>query len=261
MEDEKEKYTEVQKNALHDLNKIKDLLKQNNDNYIYLGLLLREAKNFYMNIPNTNYKDLYAFAKAELDLCKTTVKYLTGVNQRFANGMALKPKYEKYKYSQLREMLPLSDIQLELVNPGMTVEEIKALKKVKNVDEDIVLGNLAKSNDIVYETVLFKNNTERSEFLRNYDKWELFAQVPELTLRFFRIKLTNEKYVIACESEYTSFNGKIEKSVKYDIFNINNPKDRYRDFDFGLIALIDYIRTNKLGYYKLVQHEWSWYGL
>lgn len=252
---EEKEYTEVEKNALHDLKKLKDLLKQNNDNYIYLGLLLREAKNFYMNIPNTVYKDIYEFAKTELDLCKTTVKYLTGVNQRFANGMNLKPKYENFKYSQLREMLSLSDIQLELVNPEMTVEEIKALKKVKNVDEDVVLKNLINTDNIEYETVQFRNNQDRESFLRKYAEWEKFQNIPELTLAFYRAKLTDDTYVIATEYEWINYYGKLEKCVMYDLFNPADKKSRYTPVNRGLTAIIDYIRTGKLGYLKLVQHD------
>jgi len=250
------KFSDLQLAAISSRDKLKDLLKQNNDNYIYLGLLLKEAKQYYMNIPDTNYKDIYAFAKDELELCKTTVKYLISVNDRFANGMKLKPKYDKYKYSQLREMVSLSDSQLDLVNPLMTVEEIKALKKIKNIDENKVLDPFIKSDNAVYDTVYFKNNKEREDFLKSYKTWELFAQVPELTLKFYRVKLTNEKYIIALEFEfYVAYLKKFETSVMYDIFNPNDPTDRYDPCFNMSTKIVDTIRINKLGYYKLVQND------
>lgn len=248
--------SDVQLVAISNRDKLKDLLKQNNDNYIYLGLLLKEAKQYYMNIPDTNYKDVYAFAKDELELCKTTVKYLISVNDRFANGMKLKPKYDKYKYSQLREMVSLSDSQLDLVNPSMTVEEIKSLKKIKNIDEDKVLNPFLKSDNAVYDTVYFKNNKEREVFIKGYKSWELFVQVPELTLKFYRAKLTNENYIIALEFEYyNNYLKKIESNVIYDIFNPIDSTSRYSPSSTPLTTLVEYIRSNKLGYYKLVQND------
>lgn len=264
---EEKKYTDKQLSAIHDLNKLKELLKQNNDNYIYLGLLLRESDNFYRNIPDKNYKDLYSFAKEELELCRTTVKYLIGVNRRFANGMKLQEKYEKYKYSQLREMLSLSDSQLDLVNPAMTVEEIKALKKVKNVDEDTVLNKLKSvaNSSIAFETVRFNNNDEREKFLKDYLSWELFAEVPELTLKFYRAKLSDESYVVATRSEfnysqtfsnfYNSDPTRIDVDVKYTLFDPNNKYSRYLLSGISKTSIIEHLRSKKLNYLKLVQHD------
>lgn len=262
---EKEKLTSEQLNAIESTEKIKELLKQNNNNYIALGLLIHEANTYFRKIPDKQYKDLYAFCKEELGMCKTTVKYLVGINRRFANGDKLKPKFSAYVYSQLREMLPLSDSQLDLCNPSMTVADIKALKKVNNIDEDSVLNkHITNSDNISYVETYFKNDKERDDFLNGYASWELFKEIPELTLKFFRVKFTDDTYLIATVSEY---NGEQFFGVNYgrkevinkDVrFTIMNPKDVYSRYyiqGMSRTSIKAHISSNKLGYYRLVQND------
>lgn len=253
--EEKNQYTEQQQYALASVEKIKKMIVDNNNNYIHLGLLLHEANTYYKNIPFKTYKDIYEFAKDEFDLCKTSVKYLIGINRRFAKGMTLKDKFKEYNYTQLREMLPLTDAQLDLVNPKMSAAEIKALRKVHNIDEDSILNKHIKTENTAYEEVYFKNDTERAAFLSDYTKWELFKEVPELTLRFFRVQLTDKTYIIATEYEYHTYKDKFEKSVIRCLINPQDKNSRYSPSNDTHSTLVDHLRTNKLGYYRLVQND------
>lgn len=262
---DKDKLTSEQLNAINATEKIKDLLKQINSNYIVLGSLIHEANTYFRAIPEKQYNDLYAFCKEEFGLCKTTVKYLVGINRRFANGDKLKPAFSLYLYSQLREMLALSDSQLDLCNPSMTVADIKALKKVNNIDEDTILNKHIKDSDnISYIETFFKNDKEREEFLKSYASWELFKEIPELTLKFYRVKFTDDTYLIATISEYNgeqaygpTYGRKevINKDVRYTIMNPKDNYSRYYIQGMSITSIKAHISANKLGYYKLVQND------
>lgn len=44
-----------------------------------------------------------------------------------------------------------------------------------------------------------KNKAERERFLENYRNWELFKEVPELELKFYRYKFPHGTVIIATE--------------------------------------------------------------
>lgn len=55
-----------------------------------------------------------------------------------------------------------------------------------------------------------KNKIEREKFLENYREWELWKEVPELELKFYRFILPNGTVIIATEYaciKLTSFEG------------------------------------------------------
>ncbi len=44
-----------------------------------------------------------------------------------------------------------------------------------------------------------KNKTQREEFLNNYKTWELWKEIPELELKFYRYVFSNGTTIIATE--------------------------------------------------------------
>ena len=54
-----------------------------------------------------------------------------------------------------------------------------------------------------------KNKKQREEFLENYKSWELWKEIPELELRFYRKVLSNGTVIVA--TEYASM-----KIANYD---------------------------------------------
>lgn len=102
--------------------------------YLYIGFLLREVKD-YEYYKEKDYTDVYDYARQELGFKKSSVKNFIAISDTFClvqkgtKTMFLEDKYERFKYSQLCEMLSLSDKQRENVSPDMTVKEIRALKK------------------------------------------------------------------------------------------------------------------------------------
>ena len=248
------RYTDSELYALESLNHIKKILSQTKDNYILLGLLLIEAKSYFKNIPGKDYKNFKVFAKTEFGLSATTMKDYVRVYERFGEQQSLKEKFKQYNYTQLRELSKLKDEQIDLANPLMTPEEIKSLRKFSASNENEILDSFITTPPSFVETY-FKNKDERLYFLNEYTKWELFKQIPDLTLRFFRIQLTDETYLIATETEY--FLNK-EDPMKHVEFSFLNPKDkfsRYKMYGMTRNTIVDHLTRNKLGYYKIVQIE------
>ena len=102
--------------------------------YLYIGFLLREVRDFGY-YKEKEYLDVYDYAQAELGFKKSSVKNFIAISDTFCQvdkgcpTMFLKDKYEKFKYSQLCEMLSLSEVQRSKVSSDMTVRKIRELKK------------------------------------------------------------------------------------------------------------------------------------
>jgi len=122
-------------------NKIKQAMYNVAQQFVYIGFLLWEVQE-YGYYREHGYENVYQYAELELDMKKTTVKNLMGINYAFgcrneresggiANSrtMSLQAPYEKFKYSQLTEMLSMSPAQRKQVTPDMTVKQIREIKK------------------------------------------------------------------------------------------------------------------------------------
>lgn len=233
---------------------LKQVLKDNACSFALLGQLLKEAKSYFKDLPNNEYKTIYDFAEKELSLCRTTTKYYIAIHTSFCTGIRLKADYEEYNYSQLREMVSLTAEELKQVTPLMTADQIRKIKLKNKKIEDIAEENLIST----YLTQSFKNVEERSEFLKNYSKWELFREIPELTLKFFRAKMSNGTYIIATESQVGKsliyddyYFDKPYIHVYYSVIDKNNINSRYDITGAGgVTGVIKYITNNKLSYIK-----------
>ena len=108
--------------------------------FIRLGFHLCEFRRyaFYTDFGYTSMKD---FCEVNLGLSNSSVSRLINVYlefskvQGYTHTMFLDDKYADYSYSQLCEMLNMSDEQRRQVKPDMTVKEIRELKK--NVSRNV----------------------------------------------------------------------------------------------------------------------------
>lgn len=76
------------------------------------------------------YKDVNDFAMDYFGLSRSTCSRLMDINRRFCkHTMYLLDKYQDYNYSQLSEMLPMSDDMIRCVRPSMSIIEIRRLKQ------------------------------------------------------------------------------------------------------------------------------------
>lgn len=118
------------KYILTDLNDIRG-------SYIRLGFHLHEFDRFKY-YEDFGYTSLVEFCEVNLGLDKSAVSRCMSVFLNFAKindnitrtrTMFLDDKYENFSYSQLCEMVSMSDDQRKLVKPEMTIKQIRELKK------------------------------------------------------------------------------------------------------------------------------------
>lgn len=103
-------------------------------NIIRFGFHLMECKeNKYYE--DYGFNNFYEFVEKNWKLGKSTVSRYINLFMEFSlcqdgrHKIFLDNKYEGYSYSQLSEMLPLSDKQRKQIKPEMTITEIRELKK------------------------------------------------------------------------------------------------------------------------------------
>lgn len=192
---------------------IKSCIKNIRQNFFKLGIMLsaikdsEDIKTIFNWKLGRECKNVYEYAEQEFKLSKSTTANLMGIVKRFGNlNKSLKKEYEPYLYSQLVEMLPLTSEQLELVSPEMSSREIKALKKIGLKQNSEIVQALGQNSEVEEKAAdplgyYLKNDEQRLDFVRNYTRWRLWLQVPELNLKFYRCDLNNGDYLLVTESE------------------------------------------------------------
>ena len=119
--------------------------------FIRLGFHLYEFSHFAY-YRSFGYRSMAEFCEANLGLSRSSYCRLINVYREFSmvqdctHTMYLDEKYQDYSYSQLCEMLGMSDEQRRQVRPDMTVKEIRELKK--NVSRNV--SRVATSQQMNY---------------------------------------------------------------------------------------------------------------
>lgn len=107
-----------------------------------------------------------------------------------------------------------------------------------------------------------KNKAERERFLKEYRSWELWKEIPELELKFYRKVLPNGTVIIATEHTCMVFDSwhKVSKykkstSVKYHLLlsESDNYKVQYEEHAYRVYnptgdsktAITDYLTKTK----------------
>lgn len=113
--------------------------------FVYIGFLLWEVQE-YKYYEEAGFANVYEYAEYELNFKKSSTKnfiaiakvfgtqeYTYGGQLHSSQTMNLQPKYEKFNYSQLVELLAMSEPQRAKATPDMTVKQLRQLKKDKTV--------------------------------------------------------------------------------------------------------------------------------
>lgn len=140
---------------------IKDAIDRIANDFFRIGYYLWEIKNFRW-YEEKGYKDIVEFSEKELNFKKRSTYNFIAIVENFAEWdlknnypkMWIADKYRRHGYSQLCEMLSLSEKQRDNVNVDMTVKEIRQLKKSNKTndviedDEQIMLDECQMTFDI-----------------------------------------------------------------------------------------------------------------
>ena len=137
--------------------KIKKAMYESAKHFVYIGFLLREAK-MYKYYEEGGYKDIYEYAAQELNFKRTSTKNFIAIAETFGvqeeqcgriltqrQTMHLQPKYEKFNYGQLVELLAMKEKQRDQATPDMTVRQLRELKR--KVQAEPVTVNVGQTSD------------------------------------------------------------------------------------------------------------------
>lgn len=113
---------------------IRNGIKQINGKFVFIGEILRVVEDerlyttVYSGVADKNCADIYRYAYVKFGVRKTTTFNLISIAKTFAVHGELVRKYKEFSYSQLAEMLSMTEEEREKVNPDMTVKQIRELK-------------------------------------------------------------------------------------------------------------------------------------
>ena len=190
--------------------------------FVLLGGYLNDLKPYVHEVWSDRKgrfcKDIFELSQQEFNLCKTTVKNVIGVATRFGYLFtSIKDEFKEYNYSQLVEMLPLSDEQIKLVSPDMTQQEIRALKKAQIKKSQLTDQNENPPLNPLDCLLVLTNDKQRLEFLGLYESWGVWLEVPELNLKFYKCDLNNGDMIVV--TRFCSFLS--ESCLDYE-WRVNN---------------------------------------
>ncbi|WP_312426350.1 hypothetical protein [Lacrimispora sp.] len=120
--------------------------------FIAIGFYLKCVRDREL-FKEEEYETVWDFAKAEYGISKSTASRYMSMNDRFSengNSPNIREEYRAFGKSQLQEMLYLEDEQLEQVRPGDRVEDIRSLRKPKEVPYIELPGQMEIEIDFPY---------------------------------------------------------------------------------------------------------------
>lgn len=91
------------------------------------------------------FSDIWEFAQAEYGISKSTASRYMTMNDRFSqdgNSPLIREEYKEFGKSQLQEMLSLTDTQLEQVRPTDRVEDIRNMRKPREIPYIAIPGQV-----------------------------------------------------------------------------------------------------------------------
>ena len=140
---EKENIKAQKSHIQNTMSLIKESVKRVAAEFVYIGFKLYETDKYH-EYTCLGYDNISDFAFYELGFKKSTTYNFIRVYKRFAcklpgvNEYQVTQKYQDFSYSQLCEMLSLSDEQIETmkINPSDTVKQIREKKNSSVSDSE-----------------------------------------------------------------------------------------------------------------------------
>lgn len=257
-------------------------LSRISDSYIYIGKMLSEIKekNLYsralkdltdykQETPGYSYLNFEEYCKVKFNLKKSSAYALIDVYKTFGtNDGQVSENYSAYNYSQLSEMVSLSEKDRQKVTPEMTVKDIRAMKKALSPPKgdgdavtDLNYKKPPQEETVTVEAVttppekgnvklIFKNKTERSKWVEDYAKnGYLWVDVPPLNLRVYRYDFINGVSLLTTEygpgygvngSYYVQRQLIKQPGVKEIYIN-----EYYGFYGLGVSQVVDWMTTNR----------------
>lgn len=183
------------------------------ESFVKVGYMLKVARDTNI-LTSSGYKTVFEFAKAEYGLDSTMVSRYIGINDTYSvNGYSemLEDKYKGFGYAKLSEMLTLPPAIVEELEPDMTREEIRTIKKEYQEEKQISDIEVAiEAAAIIHK----QQESEKAGVVVDVSEFEPCNDMQRLIFDFFAIS--------DHAREYTELCGIDEKAIK-ELYEIIAP--------------------------------------
>ncbi len=161
-------------------------VKQINNKFVFIGELLRCIDDeclyttVYSGFFDKNCADIYRYAFVRFGLKKTSTFNLISIARRFATNGELDKPWKEFSYSQLCEMLSMSDEDRKKVTPDMSVKQIRELKNTLALQADVQTSELSSEDyeisdeEVQLENVVSKKVKQLADILEEGDAYHLW---------------------------------------------------------------------------------------
>lgn len=136
---------------------IRSGVKQINNKFVFIGELLREIDDeqlystVYSGVADKYCSDIYRYVFVRFGLKKTSTFNLVSIARKFATLGELDKPWKEFSYSQLVEMLPMSDEDRKKVTSDMSVKQIRELKNTLALQASVQTSELSSEDYDVYD--------------------------------------------------------------------------------------------------------------
>ena len=161
-------------------NAFREEIEKHEESFVRIGYLLKVARDTDV-LRSSGYKTVFEYAKDLYGLDATTVSRYIGINDTYSiEGYSpeLDDKYKSFGYAKLSEMLTLPPAIVEELEPEMTREDIRTIKKEYQEEQKITDIEVAIERA---EVINNQNNVEQSESV-----YEPHNNMEKLLYGFFR---------------------------------------------------------------------------
>ena len=134
--------------------KIKKAMFESAKQFVYIGFLLKEVRD-YKYYEEGGYESVYSYAEYELGFKKSSTKNFIAIAEKFgvqkytfqgirreSQTMSLQQEYKDFNYSQLVELLAMSDTQRAKAKPEMTIKQLREIKRQPEEEKQIDFDKL-----------------------------------------------------------------------------------------------------------------------
>lgn len=247
-------------------------LRQIKRAFISIGLTLKYVRDnkLYLQDDTGSYKNVYEWAFAKLDMKKAkTVRHIQIVEQFPINmeTMELEGKYKDFLYSHIVELLPMNNELLEMIKPGMTVTQIKNIRKEyeKNIGtgEKTVFaqkgsaGSFSNPEDmdgissivdmVQIDLPVFESDEDIREWLLVPEKWYggLWYTDENIEAKYYKFDFENGCRLIAVKYKYSFPLKRLDSLDEYQ--HVKEADGSFCEEPyFHLIYSADYLRSSDL---------------
>lgn len=208
---------EIQEELMPDYRQMTEIIREElnkaSQAFLLVGYCLKQIRDRRLYVEG-GYPNIYEFGMDQFGLSKSSVSRFIGICERFSdNGSSavLSDRFHEFSISQLVEMLPLSQEELEGVTPDMTNQTIRQYKKSIREEgqgssaggsdalpaEGAVIPFDIPASGMQPEMPDLKNMAERKAWLRNVEAWGMWYADKNIGVKYFRYDFEDGSTLIA----------------------------------------------------------------